>query len=663
MTDSPDLLASAVRAVGGSEREGQRTMAEAVASSLDRGSHLLVQAGTGTGKSLAYLVPALDHATRTGDRVIVSTATLALQAQIVDRDLPRLVRAVKDELTRKPSFAVLKGRRNYVCRHKLDGGYPEDSAGMLFDFGADEAASRRAGDGGASASALGEEVQRIRSWVRTTETGDRDDLTPGVSDRAWSQASVNAFDCLGSKCPAFEECFAEMAKIRAGGADVVVTNHALLAIDAFGDHAVLPEHSAVIVDEAHELRDRVTNALSGTLTAAMIDHAASSVRRTGLVQDGVIGLLETAGARLEKALEVAEEGLIERWPEALAVGVAHVRDTSRQLIADLGSGSSGGDADPDAGRQLARARALEVFEVASRLADDADNDVAWVSRSTFRERTTTSLVVAPLSVAGTMRSGIFEKSTVVATSATLALGGRFETVAGALGLGGPSAPRYDAIDVGSPFDYTRQGILYVASHLPRPGRSGASEESLDELEQLLRASGGGALCLFSSRAAATRAAEEMRARTDLPILLQGEDGLGSLVSRFSSDDESSLFGTLSLWQGVDVPGRTCRLVVIDRIPFPRPDDPLVRARTESAQRAGANGFMSVSATHAALLLAQGAGRLVRSTADRGVVAVLDERLRNARYSGFLLASLPPMWKTEDPALVRGALERLRGADA
>ncbi|HLS33222.1 MAG TPA: ATP-dependent DNA helicase, partial [Brevibacterium sp.] len=280
MSDTPALLAAAVSSVGGSDREGQTTMAEAVASSLDRGSHLLVQAGTGTGKSLAYLVPALDHSTRTGERVIVSTATLALQAQIVDRDLPRLVRAVTDDLTRKPSFAVLKGRRNYVCRHKLDGGYPDDGAGMLFDFGADEASSRRTGEGsGSAASALGEEVQRIRSWVRTTETGDRDDLTPGVSDRAWAQVSVNAFDCLGSKCPAFEECFAEMAKIRAGGADVVVTNHALLAIDAFGDHAVLPEHSAVIVDEAHELRDRVTNALSGTLTSAMIDHAASSVRR------------------------------------------------------------------------------------------------------------------------------------------------------------------------------------------------------------------------------------------------------------------------------------------------------------------------------------------------------------------------------------------------
>lgn len=650
--ETPELLATAVAAVGGSEREGQTQMAEAVASALDTGTHLLVQAGTGTGKSLAYLVPALDYATRTGNRVIVSTATLALQAQIIDRDLPRLVRALRGDLARRPSTAVLKGRRNYVCRHKLDGGYPEDEAGMLFDLGADAAASR-----GSSASDLGEEIQRIRSWARTTETGDRDDLLPGVSDRAWSQVSVNAFDCLGSKCPAFEECFAELAKTKAAGADVVITNHALLAIDAFGENSVLPEHEAVIVDEAHELRDRVTNALSGALTVAMIETAAQGARRAAFVQDGVVGLLETAAAAFESALDAADEGLIEVWPERLASAVGQVRDAARQILADSG-GAGERKEDADAARQLARARLLEVFEVAERIADDADNDVVWVSRSTFRERTTTSLVIAPLSVAGTMRSGIFEKATVVATSATLALGGRFDAVAGSLGIAGPESPRYDALDVGSPFDYGKQGILYVAGHLPRPGRGGVGPEALDELAELLAASDGGALCLFSSRAAAQTAAEEMRERTDLPILLQGEDGLSALVAQFAADDRACLFGTLSLWQGVDVPGRTCRLVVIDRIPFPRPDDPLVQARTRAADAARVSGFMAVSASHAALLLAQGAGRLVRASADRGVVAVLDSRLRSARYAGFLLASLPPMWRTDDPKKVREALGRL-----
>ncbi|GAA4285015.1 ATP-dependent DNA helicase [Brevibacterium daeguense] len=627
-------------------------MAEAVAGALDSGTHLLVQAGTGTGKSLAYLVPAVEYAVRTGERVVVSTATLALQAQIIDRDLPRLLGSVKSDLTQKPQAAVLKGRRNYVCKHKLAGGYPDDSMSMLFDLGADDAAGR----GDAQSSGLGEEISRVRSWERITETGDRDDLIPGVSDRAWAQVSVNAFDCLGSHCPLYEECFAERARIKASEADIVVTNHALLAIDAFGDSTVLPEHAAVVVDEAHELRDRVTNALSGSLTTTMINAAAQSARRHTQVQDGVIGLLETAASAFDKALDATPEGLLEKWPDALADAVVAVRDAARQITADSGQSREAKEA--DAGRQMARARLQEVFELAERMAESAENDVVWVSRSRFRETETVSLVVAPLSVAGTMRSGLFADSTVIATSATLALGGRFEPVAASLGLAGPEAPRYDAIDVGSPFAYERQGILYVASRLPKPARSGLTEEAIEELRELITASRGGALGLFSSKFAAVQAAEALRDVVDTPILLQGEDSLGALVARFSAEDECSLFGTMSLWQGVDVPGRTCRLVVIDRIPFPRPDDPLVKARTHAAERNRANGFMTVSATHAALRLAQGAGRLIRSTADRGVVAILDSRLRTARYAGFLLGSLPPMWKTENGAAVRGALARL-----
>ncbi|WP_349827668.1 ATP-dependent DNA helicase [Brevibacterium litoralis] len=663
MSPTEQLLAGAVAALGGSPREGQQRMAEAVTSALDSRTHLLVQAGTGTGKSLAYLVPAVEHSVRTGNRVVVSTATLALQAQIVDRDLPRLVKAVGAELPRKPKAAVLKGRRNYLCKYKMDGGYPDEGAGMLFDLGADTAGDRVGGGGAgrgpdspAAMTRLEEEIRRIRSWDASTETGDRDDLTPGVSDRAWSQVSVNAFDCLGQKCPLVEECWSELARARAAEADVVVTNHALLAIDAFGENSVLPEHSAVVVDEAHELRDRVTNALSGAITVAMLEAAASSARKHTTVQDTVVGMLDTAASALGKALANAEDGLITHWPDDLADAVVAIRDAAKQIFAD-----SGADQDskaPDAGRQMARARLQEILDLADRITERAGNDVSWVSRSNFRDRETVSLVVAPLSVAGTMRSGIFEEATVVATSATLALGGSFEPVAASMGLAGPEAPRYDSIDVGSPFAYEKQGILYVASHLRRPGRSGLGDDALDELQELLEASAGGALGLFSSRAGAQRAAEEMRERTDLPILLQGEDTLGSLVSQFAADDRTCLFGTMSLWQGVDVPGRTSRLVVIDRIPFPRPDDPLVTARTHQAHKNGANGFISVSATHAALRLAQGAGRLIRSVDDRGVVAVLDSRMRTAGYAGFLLRSLPPMWLTENGGAVRQALGRL-----
>lgn len=649
-----NLLESAVGAIGGSPREGQQEMAQAVASSLDKGIHLLVQAGTGTGKSLAYLVPAAEYVTRTGGKVVVSTATLALQTQIIHRDLPRLFKAVKKDLDPLPRAALLKGRRNYVCKHKLAGGYPDEGEGMLFDLGADAEAGRKPTE----RSGLGEEIQRIRTWEKTTDTGDRDDLLPGVSDRAWSQVSVNAFDCLGSNCPLFTECFAEIARNKAAEADIVVTNHALLAIDAFGESNVLPEHDVIIIDEAHELKDRVTSALSGQINTSMLSAATSSVRKHTTVQDGVVSLLDSAAAALERAQTSVPEGLILHMSEALGLALTQIRDSARQIINDIG----GKTEDADAGRQMAKARCQEIFELAERFCDPGKNDVIWLSRSTFREKETTNLVVAPLSVAGTMRNGIFEESTVVATSATLSLGGNFDAVAASLGLFGPDAPKWDSLDVGSPFDYGKQGILYVASHLPKPGRSGLSEEALTELEELVESSNGGALGLFSSRAAANAAAEHLRTKFDLPILLQGDDGLPALVSQFTADDQTCLFGTMSLWQGVDVPGRTNRLVIIDRLPFPRPDDPLMQARARDADQRGVNGFMAVSATHAALRLAQGAGRLIRSTGDRGVVAVLDSRLRSARYAGFLVNSMPRMWPTTNSGLVRTSLARLAEAD-
>jgi ATP-dependent DNA helicase DinG len=221
---------------------------------------------------------------------------------------------------------------------------------------------------------------------------------------------------------------------------------------------------------------------------------------------------------------------------------------------------------------------------------------------------------------------------------------------------------WQGIDVGSPFDYARQGICYVAARLPAPGRDPATEAQLDEIEALVRAAGGRTLGLFSSRRAAQAAAEAMRQRLDVPVLAQGDDQLPTLVGQFTDDPATCLFGTLSLWQGVDVPGPTCRLVLIDRIPFPRPDDPVSAARSEAVAKAGGNGFMAVAAAHAALLLAQGAGRLIRTADDRGVVAVLDPRLVTARYGTYLARSLPPFWRTTDRDVVLGALARLRAAD-
>ncbi len=342
-----------------------------------------------------------------------------------------------------------------------------------------------------------------------------------------------------------------------------------------------------------------------------------------------------------------------------------VRDAARACVSAYPKATE----DADAGLQQAKAAVQEVFATADRMAADLDSDVLWLAEGT--ERMPPRLCVAPLQVWGPMRDKLLSEKTVVFTSATLMLGGDFSSVATSVGLK-PServddpaaAPTGDAmpwrgLDVGSPFDYGRQAILYVARHLPPPGRDGLGAAQLDEIVELVDAADGRTLGLFSSRRAAEAAAAVVRERLPhLTTLAQGDAQLPELAAQFVGDPHTCLFGTLSLWQGLDVPGDTCQLVLIDRIPFPRPDDPLLSARQKAADQAGGNGFMQVAATHAALLLAQGSGRLIRSSSDRGVVAVLDPRLATARYGGFLKASLPPMWTTTDPAVARQALKRL-----
>ncbi|WP_424890715.1 ATP-dependent DNA helicase [Streptomyces sp. XH2] len=643
-----DLLHAAVTAVGGTERPGQVTMAESVAESVDGNSHLLVQAGTGTGKSLGYLVPALAH----GERVVVATATLALQRQLVERDLPRTVDALQPQLRRRPQFAMLKGRSNYLCLHRLHEGVPQDEEEGLFDpF---EAA--------APSSKLGKDLLRLRDWSDETETGDRDDLTPGVSDRAWSQVSVTSRECLGaSKCAYGAECFAEAARERAKLADVVVTNHALLAIDAIEGAPVLPSHEVLIVDEAHELVSRVTGVATGELTPGQVNRA---VRRAAkLVDEKAADALQTAAESFERLMELALPGRLEALPDDLEYALMALRDAARTVISSIGNTRDKSVQDEDAVRKQALASVENIHAVAERIVEGSEYDVVWYER---HDRFGASLRVAPLSVSGLLREKLFSERSVVLTSATLKLGGDFNGVAASLGLapegtGGADSPEWKGVDVGSPFDYPKQGILYVARHLSQPGREGSRSDMLDELAELVEAAGGRTLGLFSSMRAAQAAAEALRGRLDVPILLQGEETLGELIRNFAADPRTCLFGTLSLWQGVDVPGPSCQLVVMDRVPFPRPDDPLMSARQKAVEEAGGNGFMAVAATHAALLMAQGAGRLVRASGDRGVVAVLDPRLATARYGGFLRSSLPDFWYTTDRNQVRRSLAAIDGA--
>ncbi|WP_415141872.1 ATP-dependent DNA helicase [Nocardioides sp.] len=649
-TPVAEALGAAVEALGGHERAGQVRMAEAVASALGDQEHLVVQAGTGTGKSLAYLVPALLH----DQRVVVATATLALQHQLVERDLPRLVEAIGARPGVDGRFAVLKGRSNYACLHRIREGVPDDQ-GTLVDVPLGPMASK---------------VLELRTWAEKQAedggSGERD-AAPRHTDREWRQVSVGHRDCLGAaKCPFGEECFVEVAREKAHGSHVIVTNHSMLAIDAIEGIPMIPEYDAVVVDEAHELVARVTQAATAELSAPEVERAA---RRSQRHVDGTeADDLADAGDTLRAALGEARPGRLDEIPEAIADALALVRDAARAAMSAYPK-SSDGDA-PDAGLQQARGTVQEVFTIAERMAASSEADVLWLAEGT--ERIPPRLCIAPLQVWAQMREKLLTEKTVVFTSATLKLGGDFGPVAGSLGLKAdertePGSPQprtgdrlpWVGIDVGSPFDYARQAILYVARHLPPPGRDGLGEACLAEIVDLVDAADGRALGLFSSRRAAEAAAEVVRARLPhLTTLAQGDAQLPELAAQFLADPHTVLFGTLSLWQGLDVPGDTCQLVMIDRIPFPRPDDPLMSARQRAADRAGGNGFMQVAATHAALLLAQGAGRLIRTTTDRGVVAILDPRLATARYGAFLKASLPPMWATTDPAVARQALARL-----
>ncbi len=661
----PGLLAAAVSALGGSERSGQVQMAAAVARAFDTGEHLVVQAGTGTGKSLAYLVPAVVRALGDDSPVVVSTATIALQRQLVDRDLPRLAESLADALPRPPRFALLKGRRNYLCLNKIHNG----SQGGGDD---DEDLPQEELFDPVAVSALGRDVQRLTAWASTTESGDRDDLRPGVPDRSWSQVSVSARECVGvARCPFGTECFSERARARAGGADVVVTNHALLAIDAVGETAVLPEHALLVVDEAHELVDRVTSVATAELTPAALGVAARRIAR--LVEPELTQRLEAATTTFAAAIHDGRPGRIDHLDDEMATYLTALRDAAAGARSAIDtSGAARADARAASARAEAVAALGEIADTAARvLASFAPaipdrTDIVWLEHEDNRGSPRPLLRVAPLSVAGVLRERVFSRSTTVLTSATLTVGGSFDAMAAAWGLagsdGGDDVPRptWRGLDVGSPFEHAKAGILYVAAHLPPPGRDGTgSAEQLTEIAELVTAAGGRTLGLFSSMRAARAAAEAMRERLATPVLCQGDDSTSALVERFSADPETSLFGTLSLWQGVDVPGPSLSLVLIDRIPFPRPDDPLLGARQRAVAARGGNGFMAVAASHAALLLAQGAGRLLRRVTDRGVVAVLDSRMATAGYAGYLRASLPPFWATTDAGQVRAALERLR----
>ncbi|MEW6475839.1 MAG: ATP-dependent DNA helicase [Actinomycetota bacterium] len=698
MSDAAEMLAAVIAAKpGGETRPGQEAMCAAVDAALAAGEHLLVEAPTGVGKSLAYLAPAVAHARSVPDaRVVVVTATKGLQEQLTRDDLPTLAAALPGRPLR---FAMLKGRSNYLCRAKLDVTMV-DGVEARFDFG-DEGVT----------GAL-EAVQRLAEWAEKTETGDRADAPGAVSDAVWSQVSVDPGECPGAAhCHAGDACFAEGARDRAAAAEIVVVNTHLYAAHLASAGNVLPPHTAVVFDEAHTLEDTFAGAFGVRMTPYRVRRAAVRARAAGAEAD-LTRRLERAADALDAALgtpseatrvDLADGGAAGAGDETreLASALATVAALAREVHGTLRKSElgllGGAGANGAAGGDVARAKAAQATRLLDGLADDVawlldppPNSVAWVESNKGRPE----LHQATVDVGPALAARLYPEVTVIATSATLSTGGRFDLLARRLGLTlpppadaaaaidadgdgdrtdedpasnavadvEPTPPVHRALTVPSPFDHARQGWLYVAKHLPEPNDARFPDAMADELHELITAAGGRTLALFTSRAAMDRTADSLAARGGYEVLVQDRLPRPELLARFRAGPGSALFATQGFWQGIDLPGHLCRLVAIDRIPFPRPTDPLVAARRAAATARRENDFAAVDLPAAATLLAQGAGRLIRTTTDMGVVAVFDRRLATKSYRQVLLATLPPLRRTIDRAHMVAVLSALRDAE-
>ncbi len=648
-------LDAAVSAIGGSPREGQIEMAEAVANALTDRHHLMVQAGTGTGKSLAYIVPALVH----GRKVLVATATLALQRQLVERDLPAVVPALEKVLGREITYGIYKGVGNYICLQKMNSEEPDPDGEVLLEV-----------------SSLGKDAQRLHAWAKSPgATGDRDDA-PEVDRRVWAANSLSGRECVGADVCAYgHQCFAALAKGRAQSADIVITNHTLLAIEIVDSHPILPERDAVILDEAHEFMDRTTQAVTEELTSARVIRAAAMARKhmPGKLADTLTKAADDfhdtmADYGQDVRQNPSMQGRLDEIPASLEAPIRRVREAAAAIVQSISADEEAIGSDALAERARVKGAVNEINTTCGKILKIGDNQVLWY------EPTFQTLHLAPLSVSNVLRANLLTKTPVIATSATLSVGNSMDAMARSIGFtvgGDEDSSSEDGdidpsnvamLDVGSPFDFANQGVLYLPKHLPEPGREGVHPDVLEELGELIDAAGGRTLALFSSWRGVEAADLHLRkVLAELPIKIITQkrgDAVGPLVERFAKDETSVLLGTMSLWQGVDVPGNSCVLVTIDRIPFPRPDEPVMSARAAQADAGGGSGFMQISLPRAALLLAQGTGRLIRSVEDRGVVAILDSRIVNKRYGSVLLNSMPPLWRTSEKSVVRESLQRL-----
>jgi ATP-dependent DNA helicase DinG len=597
-------------------RPQQDAIAGEVADALERGEHLLAEAGTGTGKSLAYLLPALVS----GRRVVVATATKALQEQLLTQDVPAAAAA----LGRDVRVAVLKGRENYLCRKSLHGlELLGGSAGALL-ADADDAAA----------------LEGLRGWIESTETGDRAELPFEPSASLWAELAVGSDRCTGRRCPFLGTCFAEAARERAGAAELVIANHALyfadLALRGRTDGAgILPEHDAVVFDEAHRLEDAAASWLGGRISLAGLRRLARDVERA--CREERLAPPARALAELDRRAEGLFQGLDagrgrRRLTEADVDGEVAAGFTVAVALAQLAEVLAGSGEEPDAlaRRALAAAETLETC-----LAVGEPARVSWAEPA--------ALAWAPVDVCDVLRETLWESDvTCVLVSATLEP--RF--LRGRLGLDEAREAVFP-----SPFDYREQALVYVPAAFPEPRAPGYYHRLADEVVALCGLSRGRALVLTSSYRALDELAERARGRLPYPLLKQGEAPRERLLDRFRAEVDSVLFATATFWQGVDVRGESLSLLVIDKLPFAAPGDPLVEARCERIARAGDDWFAEYAVPAAILQLRQGFGRLIRGHGDEGVVAILDPRLRTRAYGRRFLAALPPAPLVSDRAAV------------
>ena len=621
------------RAIDGfAPRSGQQALADAVDHALEQGETLVGEAGTGVGKTFAYLVPALMR----GNKTIISTGTRHLQDQLFHTDLPLVRRA----LGVPAKVALLKGRSNYLCLHRLGlaDGVP---------------VTRR--------PAVAAQLERVRTEARHTSTGDIAEIGDVPEDSPlWPHVTSTTENCLGQECPLYRDCFVLKARKEAQEADIVVVNHHLLFADmalkegGFGE--VLPTADAFILDEAHQLPDTAANFFGQRISARQLqeltrDAVAEQLREApdaawvrdaaDAVENAARAFRLTLGRDPQRASwsEVAQEPEVEP-------SLAALRDAVEALEGELGELSERGRGlESCARRARDLTRALDTWLEP----EQETGHVQWFE--TYR--TGFALALTPLDIAGRF-ARLMEHwpAAWVFTSATLSVGGRFEHFRGRLGLSEASE-----LAVESPFDYARNALLYMPPSMPAPAAPGYTDAVLRAAEPVVRAAGGRTFLLFTSYRALHRAAEWLRAQGEYTILVQGEQPKHELVARFRQTDNAVLLGTSSFWEGVDVAGSALSCVIIDKLPFAAPGDPVVQARLDATREAGGNPFASYQLPQAVIALKQGAGRLIRGVDDRGVLVLCDPRLHSRSYGRVFLDSLPPMTRTRDLGDVEAFFEQ------